>query len=86
MANTATLRTVGGSVMMAIPKALLETLGVSANAKLDLTVEEGKLVAVPRKRPKYTLDELIAEWDPWPERTVEEQEWLDSPPVGKEII
>ena len=45
MANTATLRPVGGSVMMAIPKPLLETLGVTANAKLDLTVEDGRLVA-----------------------------------------
>jgi antitoxin ChpS len=86
MATTSTLRTVGGSVMMAIPKPLLESLGVAPNAKLDLVVEDGKLVATPRKRPKYTLDELMAEWDPWPERTVEEQEWLDSPPVGKEII
>ena len=86
MANTATLRTVGGSVMMAIPKPLLETLGVAANAKLDLTVEDGKLVAVPRKRPKYTLDELMAQCDldaPW---TEEEREWLDAPPVGREII
>lgn len=86
MANTATLRTVGGSVMMAIPKPLLETLGVAANAKLDLTVEDGKLVAVPRKRPKYTLEELMAECDldaPWSE---EEREWLDMKPVGRETI
>ena len=86
MANTATLRTVGGSVMMAIPKPLLESLGVAANAKLDLTVEDGKLVAVPRARPKYTLEELMAQCDlsaPW---TDEEREWLDSPPVGREVI
>lgn len=86
MANTATLRTVGGSVMMAIPKPLLETLGVAANAKLDLVVEDGKLIAVPRKRPKYTLEELMAQCDldaPWSE---EEREWLDLEPVGREII
>lgn len=86
MANIATLRTVGGSVMMVIPKPLLETLGVTTNAKLDLTVEDGRLVAVPRKRPKYTLDELMAQCDldaPW---TEEEQEWLDMKPVGREII
>ena len=86
MANTATLRTVGGSVMMAIPKSLLETLGVAANAKLDLTVEEGKLVAVPRKRPKYTLDELLAQCDPDAPITEEERMWMDLEPVGREII
>lgn len=81
-----TLRNVGGSVMMAIPKPLLETLGLSANAKLDVTVEDGRLIAIPKARPKYTLDELVAEWTPWPERTAEEQEWLDMPSVGNEII
>lgn len=86
MANTSTLRTVGGSVMMAIPKPLLETLGVTANAKLDLTVEEGKLVAVPRKRPKYTLDELLARGDPNANLTEEDRDWLSDPPRGNEVI
>lgn len=86
MATTSTLRTVGGSVMMTIPKPLLDTLGVAANAKLDLMVEDGRLVAIPRKRPKYTLEELMAQCDldaPWSE---EEREWLDMKPVGREII
>lgn len=86
MATTSTLRTVGGSVMMAIPKPLLETLGIAANAKLDLTVEDGKLVAVPRKRPKYTLEELLAQCDPDAEITEEEKMWMNLEPVGKEII
>ena len=83
---TSTLRTVGGSVMMAIPKPLLDTLGIAANAKLDLTVEDGKLVAVPRKRPKYTLEELLAQCDPNAEITEEEKMWMNLEPVGKEII
>jgi antitoxin ChpS len=86
MATTSTLRTVGGSVMMAIPKPLLETLGIAANAKLDLTVEDGKLVAIPRKRPKYTLEELLAQCDPNAEITDEERMWMNLEPVGKEII
>ena len=81
-----TLRNVGGSVMMTIPKPLLETLGLSANAKVDVTVEDGRLIAVPKARPKYTLEELVAEWTPWPERSAEEQEWLDMPSVGNEVI
>jgi len=86
MATTSTLRTVGGSVMMAIPKPLLDTLGLATNAKLDLTVEDGKLVAVPRKRPKYTLEELLAQCDPNAEITEEEKMWMNLEPVGKEII
>jgi len=72
--------------MMAIPKPLLDTLGLATNAKLDLTVEDGKLVAVPRKRPKYTLEELLAQCDPNAEITEEEKMWMNLEPVGKEII
>jgi antitoxin ChpS len=86
VATISTLRTVGGSVMMAIPKPLLETLGLSANAKLDLTVEDGRLVAVPRKRPKYTLDELLARGNPNADLTDEDREWLSDPPKGNEVI
>ena len=50
------------------------------------TVEDGKLVAVPRKRPKYTLDELLAQCDPDAPITEEERMWMDLPPVGREII
>jgi antitoxin ChpS len=81
-----TLRNVGGSVMMAIPKPLLDTLGLSANAKLDVTVEDGKLVAVPKARPKYTLEELLAQCDPDATLSIEDQEWMDIQPVGREII
>jgi antitoxin ChpS len=83
---TSTLRTVGGSVMMTIPKPLLETLGLAPNAKLDLTVEDGRLVAVPRPRPRYSLDELLAQCDPDAPLSDEEQAWLDAPPVGREVL
>lgn len=82
----ATLRNVGGSVMMAIPKPLLETLGLSANSKLDVLVEDGRLVATPKARPKYTLEELLAQCDPEAPWSDEETEWMADPPVGREVI
>lgn len=83
---SSTLRSVGGSLMMTIPKPVSEELGLSANTKVDVSVEGGVLVAKPRARPKYTVEELVAEWTPWPERTDEEQEWLDMPSVGNEVV
>ncbi|WP_117195291.1 AbrB/MazE/SpoVT family DNA-binding domain-containing protein [Rhizobium terrae] len=83
---TSTLRNVGGSVMMAIPKPVLEELGLSANTKLEVSAEGGRIVAAPQKRPRYTLEELIAQCDldaPWSE---EELEWMNAPSVGNEII
>jgi hypothetical protein len=42
------------------------------------------LTVAPRKRPKYTLEELMKDYDPTID--AELQEWLDTPPVGCEII
>lgn len=83
---TSTLRNVGGSVMMTIPKAVLEELGLSANTKVDVSAEAGRLIAVPRARPKYTLDELLAQCDPNAPLSDEDLEWINDPPVGREII
>lgn len=81
----ATLRTVGGSVMMAIPKAILETLGLSANAKVALTVAEGRLVVEPAPRTRYALADLIAQCDPDAPMMTEERGWQDIEPVGDEV-
>lgn len=81
---TSTLRNVGGSVMMAIPKSLLEGLGLSANAKVALSVEQGRLVVEARPKPKYALAELLAQCDLTAPEAVEEREWQDSEPVGRE--
>jgi len=43
-------------------------------------------VDAPRTRPRYTLDELLAQCDPNAERSAEDQAWLDAPAVGRERI
>ncbi|MBP2548130.1 antitoxin ChpS [Neorhizobium galegae] len=83
---TSTLRNVGGSVMMTIPKSVLEELGLSANNKLEVSAEGGRLVAVAQTRPKYTLEELVAQCDPDAPQTQEDSEWMNDPPAGREIL
>ena len=80
------LRKVGGSVMLAVPPALLDILHLRPGAEVGMTVESGRLVVEPQQRPRYTLDELLAQCDPGAPRAAEEQEWLDSKPVGGEFI
>ena len=80
------LRRVGGSVMMAVPPALLDLLELSAGAQVGLTVDNGRLLVEPRPRPRYTLDELLAQCDGSAVITDEDQEWLASSPVGTELI
>jgi antitoxin ChpS len=80
------LRKVGGSVMLAVPPALLDVLHLSAGAKVGLVVENGRLVVEPEARPRYTLDELLAECDASAEPTSEDRTWIDASPVGGELL
>lgn len=86
--HTTNLRKVGGSVMLAIPPVLLDILDLRAGLKVDMEVKNGKLVIVPTARPKYTLEELIAQCDRTPTDQINDEDrlWLDAKPVGRELI
>lgn len=80
------LRQVGGSVILAIPPAFLNQLGISTGSEVGLTIEDDRLVIHPQhKAPRYTLEELLAQCDPVAERSHEEHAWLQSPPTGSEL-
>lgn len=83
---TTKLRKVGGSVMLAIPPAFLDVLRLHAGAAVALSVDEGQLIVEPQVRPRYTLDELLAQCDASADPTVEDREWLDGKPVGGELL
>ena len=83
---TTNLRKVGGSIMLAVPPALLDLLHLRPGAKVGLAVQSGRLVVEPQQRPRYSLDELLAQCNPRARRSKEEREWLDDKPVGGELI
>lgn len=84
--HTTNLRRVGGSVMMAVPPALLDLLELSAGAQVGLTVDNGRLMVEPRPRPRYTLNELLAQCDASAPVSDDDQEWLGSGRAGTELI
>ena len=84
--HTTNLRKVGGSIMLAVPPALLDILRLRPGAKVGIAVESGRLVVEPQHRPRYTLDELLAQCNPKAARTKEERKWLDSKPAGAELL
>ena len=86
MAHTAILRKVGGSVMIAIPPALLDVANLTAGRQVSVSVEDGKLVIESQRKPKYTLQELLAQCDPHAPMSDEDQAWVSSGPVGAEEI
>jgi antitoxin ChpS len=84
--HTTNLRKVGGSIMLAVPPAVLEMLQLEPGAKVGVTVQSGRLVIEPHPRPRYTLDELLEQCNPKASRSKEEREWLRSNPVGGELV
>ena len=58
--HTTKLRRVGGSVMLAVPPALLEQLQIKAGATVGLGLDQGRLVVESLPKPRYTLAELLA--------------------------
>lgn len=87
--HTTNLRQVGGSVMMAVPRAILDLLNLGVGARVALDVEAGQLVVRPQPtRP--TLAELLAQCDldaPISDpMSDEDRAWLDGPAVGNELI
>ncbi len=84
--HTTNLRKVGGSIMLAVPRALLDILRLRPGAKVGIAIESGRLVVEPQQRPRYTLDELLAQCDPHKARTREDREWLNDKPAGAEIL
>ncbi len=82
---TTRLRKVGGSVMLAVPPALLETLGLSADKAVTLDVVGGELV-VRSARRRYTMAELLAASDYSQPQSAEDREWVDAAPAGREPL
>jgi antitoxin ChpS len=84
--HTTNLRKVGGSVMLAVPPAVLDMLQLRAGATVALVVDGDRLIVEPQTRRRYTLDELLAQCDQTAEPVQEDREWLDAPPVGRELL
>ena len=84
--HTTNLRKVGGSVMLAVPPALLDVLSLRPGAKVGIAIDRGRLVVEPQRRRRYTLDELLAQCHPRAKHTTEDRRWLGEKPVGDELI
>jgi antitoxin ChpS len=80
------LRKVGGSVMLAVPPALLDLLHLKAGTSVGVAVDGGRLVVEASPQRRYSMAELLAASDYSEGPTPEDREWLDAPAVGKEIL
>jgi antitoxin ChpS len=84
--HTTNLRKVGGSIMLAVPPAILDLLHLEVGATVGLEVDGARLVIDPNVKPRYTLAELLDASDYSQPQPPEEREWIDAPTVGGELI
>ena len=89
--HSTSLRKVGGSVMLAVPPALLDMMRVRAGSRVGIAVEDGKLIVKPQsrqRRARYTLEELIAQCSPrkTARRSKADAAWTAGMAAGRELI
>ncbi len=84
--HTTSLRKVGGSVMLAVPRALLDTLRLAPGARVGIAIDNGRLVVEPQTKPSYSLEELLAQCDASADFSEEDKEWLEAPSAGREVL
>jgi AbrB family looped-hinge helix DNA binding protein len=79
------VRQSGGANIVSIPKTIVKILGLHVGSKLDLSIEDNKIILTPIEE-EITLETLLS-GSPKTcfEITEENREWIDATPVGKEI-
>ena len=51
-----------------------------------LAVDDARLVIEPQARPRYRLEDLLAQCDDSAENGAEDRAWLDDRPAGGELL
>jgi antitoxin ChpS len=90
---TATLKKAGGSLVVTVPASARKILDLRAGQEMSISVEGSRVVMEPVetpppqrvRRPKYTLDDLLAGSVAEAPLSDEERSWQDEPPTGREI-
>jgi len=83
--HTTNLRKVGGSIMLAIPPAVLEILNLQSGTTVEVAVDNGRLIIEPQSKPQYSLEELLAQCNLNAPITEDDRAWLDVKPVGNKL-
>lgn len=83
MSRVATLRRSGGSVILSIPKAIVDSLAVDAGSVVELSLNGRSLSVTPARR---TLADRLAASPKSPALWHRDGEWLEDAPQGREAL
>jgi len=82
-----TIKKWGNSLATRIPKAVVESIDLHLDQKIDIEAVNGQIIITPVKEKKeYKLEELLSQCKSGSMKlTKEDQEWLNAEPVGNEV-
>ena len=83
MSCTATLRRSGGSVILSIPKVIVDSLAVDVGSVVELSMSGRSLSVTPARR---TLADRLAASPKSPASWQRDDEWLEDAPQGREAL
>ncbi len=87
--TTTTIRKSGGSAITTIPPLISSFLKVKIGDELSWEVEDERVIlkALKPSRKKITLNDLLDKFEASQNtRTLEDEQWLNSTPQGKELL
>jgi antitoxin MazE len=79
---TTRVQKVGDSLAVLVPQAIADQTGLTVDAEVDVTSENGAVVARASRQPRYTLDALLRQITP---ENVH-PETATGPAVGNELL
>lgn len=74
----------GNAAAIRLPSALLDQLGLGISSRVRIDVVKGTLVITPLEVREPSLEYLLKDACPDQFRYDDDDEWLNSPSVGKE--
>jgi len=84
----ANIKRVDGNLVLPLSEQMVQELAVGEGSPVEIAITSGKvsLSTNERRIPKYNLAEVLAEHAQLPKEMHEYREWVDAPPVGRELI
>jgi antitoxin ChpS len=83
LSHLATLRRSGGSVILSIPKAIVESLALDAGSVVELSLNGRSMSVTPARR---TLADRLAVSPSSPATWPRDDRWLEDAPQGRESL
>lgn len=84
--TTMTLRNLGGSIVVTLPKRMLNMMNLQAGSQVSIEALDGKLIIESKAKPHYSLVELLAQCDLTQSLSEDEKIWLNDGMTGAEEI